>query len=45
MRIRLNASEKRTIEAAADRAGLPVASWVRSVALRAAQEQRAAKNQ
>jgi uncharacterized protein (DUF1778 family) len=38
-RIRLAKREKRTLEAAAVRAGLPLASWIRSVALRAAEEQ------
>lgn len=37
IRVRLTEEEKRVLSAAAQRNGLPVASWVRSVALRAAQ--------
>jgi hypothetical protein len=38
VRVLVTANEKRALEAAAERAGLPVATWLRTVGLREAQK-------
>lgn len=40
VKLLLTAEEKRTLKAAADRAGLPISAWIRAVALQAAGEGR-----